>query len=99
VSSTLEALQRLAAVGLISQADDDVLRESFVFCTTARNHLYLYTGQAGNSLPTSEDVATPLAKMMGYTSNPVTTLLEEHRRITRRARASFERLFYGQRVS
>ena len=99
VSSTLEALQRLAAVGVISPGDEETLRESFIFCTQARNHLYLYTGQGGSNLPTSPEIAAPLARMMGYSSNPVTTLAEEHKRITRRARASFERLFYGQRVS
>jgi len=40
--------------------------------------------------------AERLARLMGYSRQPVTSLRDDYRRLTRRARAVVERVFYGQ---
>jgi glutamate-ammonia-ligase adenylyltransferase len=89
---TLEALASLAAAGVIGGADASALTESYRFCETARNRLYLVRGHAGDSLPTAGHQLTVLARSLGTTAPE---LRDSYRRLTRRARRVTERLFYG----
>jgi hypothetical protein len=40
--------------------------------------------------------AEPLGRMLGFVHRPQTSLRDEYRRVTRRARAVVERVFYGR---
>jgi glutamate-ammonia-ligase adenylyltransferase len=94
--STLGALEALTAVGAIDARDAGVLAESYRLCERARNHRYLLTGIPGDALPVDSDEATKLGRMLGFTHRPQQALREEYRRVTRRARAVVERVFYGR---
>jgi glutamate-ammonia-ligase adenylyltransferase len=89
--STMAALRRLAADGLIDNADAEVLATSYRFCEAARNRLYLVRGRPGNSLPQESTELVWLARSLGTTPSE---LREQYRRVTRRARRVMERLFY-----
>jgi glutamate-ammonia-ligase adenylyltransferase len=93
--STTDALLRLGGEGLISAGDVNDLVEAYRFCERARNYRYLLTGTPGDSLPTDAAEAARLARLLGYTQKSRTQLREDYRRLTRRARAVVERLFYG----
>jgi glutamate-ammonia-ligase adenylyltransferase len=95
-ASTIDGLFRLASRGLLAPADAEALRAAYRFCERARNHRYLLTGSPGDSLPTDGAEAARLGRLLGYTSQPVTELREDYRRLTRRARAVVERVFYGR---
>jgi [glutamine synthetase] adenylyltransferase / [glutamine synthetase]-adenylyl-L-tyrosine phosphorylase len=95
-TSTVDGLARLADRGYLERGDADALHEAYRFCERARNLRYLLTGAPGDSLPTDGAEAQRLARLMGYSRQPVTSLRDEYRRLTRRARAVFERVFYGQ---
>ena len=95
-TSTVEGLERLAERGHLAQRDAAALEAAYRFCERARNLRYLLTGAPGDSLPTDGAEAKRLARLMGYTRQPVTELREEYRRLTRRSRAVVERVFYGQ---
>ncbi|MGH8971900.1 MAG: bifunctional [glutamine synthetase] adenylyltransferase/[glutamine synthetase]-adenylyl-L-tyrosine phosphorylase [Acidimicrobiia bacterium] len=95
-ASTIDGLFRLASRGLLAPADAEALRAAYRFCERARNHRYLLTGSPGDSLPTDGAEAARLGRLLGYTSQPVTGLREDYRRLTRRARAVVERVFYGR---
>ena len=94
--STLRALTELVAIGAITADDAEPLRESFVLCERARNYRYLLTGSPGDSLPADGDEAEKLARMMGYTRRPQQSLRDDYRRVTRRARAVVEQIFYAR---
>jgi glutamate-ammonia-ligase adenylyltransferase len=91
--STMAALRRLAAEGLIDTADAEVLSTSYRFCEATRNRLYLVRSRPGNSLPQESTELVWLARSLGTTPSE---LREQYRRVTRRARRIMERLFYGQ---
>jgi glutamate-ammonia-ligase adenylyltransferase len=95
-ASTVDGLARLAARGHLDAADAEALELAYRFCERARNLRYLLTGAPGDSLPTDGAEAERLARLMGYTHRPVTQLRDDYRRLTRRARAVVERVFYGQ---
>jgi glutamate-ammonia-ligase adenylyltransferase len=95
-TSTVEGLKRLAERGLLARRDAAALEAAYRFCERARNLRYLLIGTPGDSLPTDGAEAKRLARLMGYTRQPVTELRDEYRRLTRRSRAVVERVFYGQ---
>ncbi|GIU86203.1 MAG: glutamate-ammonia-ligase adenylyltransferase [Acidimicrobiia bacterium] len=93
---TLAALHELVTVGAIDAQDAAALHDAFVLCERARNYRYLLTGTPGDSLPVDGDEARRLGRMLGYVHDPQQTLRDEYRRVTRRARAVVERVFYGR---
>jgi len=95
-ASTLTALTALTASGAIATDDADALRESFTLCERARNYRYLLTGSPSDALPVDGEEAEKLARMLGYTRRPQQSLRDDYRRVTRRARAIVERVFYAR---
>jgi glutamate-ammonia-ligase adenylyltransferase len=95
-TSTVDGLHRLAEGGHLARRDAEALEQAYRFCERARNLRYLLTCAPGDSLPTDGAEAERLARLMGYTHQPVTSLRDDYRRLTRRARAVVERVFYGQ---
>ena len=95
-ASTTGGLAALARAGLLDTEDAGVLVEAYRLCEKTRNYRYLLTGAPGDSLPLDSDEAGHLGRMLGYTFRPQTSLRNEYRRVTRRARAVVERVFYGR---
>jgi glutamate-ammonia-ligase adenylyltransferase len=95
-SSTVDGLARLARRGYLDTADAEALEQAYRFCERARNLRYLLTGAPGDALPTDGVEAARLGRLMGYTHRPASELRDDYRRLTRRARAVVERVFYGQ---
>ncbi len=95
-TSTVDGLTRLSARGHLDPADAEALELAYRFCERARNLRYLLTGAPGDALPTDGAEAQRLARLLGYTHQPVTSMRDDYRRLTRRARAVVERVFYGQ---
>lgn len=93
VTSTIEALDRLADTGHLATADHRALRNSYLFCTRVRTRLHLQQGTASDSLPTDPESSASLAASLGF--GRTSELREEYRRVTRRARRTFEHLFYA----
>ena len=91
-TSTVEALAALVARGALSSEDGEVLLESYRFCERTRNRWFLVKGSPGDSLPTAADQLARLARSLGTTA---ADLRQDYRRVTRRARAVFEREFFG----
>jgi glutamate-ammonia-ligase adenylyltransferase len=90
---TMEALDRLVGIGVVSEGEADVLRAAYRFCERTRNRWWL-VGSAppnGDAMPQKADDAARLARSLGTT---VSELRDDYRRVTRRARHVVERLFY-----
>ena len=92
VTGTFQALHRLHGADILTNADYNSLNDSYLFCTRVRLRLHLQSGRISNSLPTDPDSAARLAASLGF--DRTAELREQYRRYTRRARRTFERLFY-----
>jgi glutamate-ammonia-ligase adenylyltransferase len=94
--STKEALRALAAAGLLDPDDAEILASAYDLCERARARRYLLTATTGDSLPVDTVEAQQLGRLLGFTHAPASEMRDEYRRLTRRARAVVERVFYGR---
>ncbi|HYL52961.1 MAG TPA: bifunctional [glutamine synthetase] adenylyltransferase/[glutamine synthetase]-adenylyl-L-tyrosine phosphorylase, partial [Acidimicrobiia bacterium] len=93
---TLSALHALADIGALERHAADVLGAAYELCERARNARYLLTAAPGDALPVDGEEAEKLARLLGYVERPQQELRDDYRRVTRRARAVVERVFYGR---
>ena len=93
--STLERLRVLAKLGKIPEEDARRLEESYLLCSHIRNRIFLIKGRQSDTIPSRPEETVILAESLGYMGHPRSRLLDDYRRVTRRARTSFERLFYS----
>jgi glutamate-ammonia-ligase adenylyltransferase len=91
--ATITALDALVAAGALAVDDARTLADSYRFCERTRNRWYLVKGAAADALPAQREQLVRLARSLGTTPND---LLDEYRRVTRRARGVVERVFYGK---
>ena len=92
--STMGALDALAAAGVVTAADADVLRRAYRFCELTRNRLCLVAGAPLDALPPQgSQLLLGLARSLETTPS---RLREDYRRVTRRARRVVDRLFYDR---
>ncbi len=95
--STHKALDILADRGVLDRPDQVALRDAYRFCERTRNRWHLVGalpggGIPGDALPTQADQLSHLARSLGTTPS---SLRDDYRRVTRRARRVVERVFYG----
>ena len=90
---TVPALDQLVDTGVLALDDHDVLAESYRFCERTRNRWFLVNSAPSDFLPPQLDDLERLAISLGTNARQ---LRDDYRRVTRRARRVFERLFYGR---
>ncbi|MFZ4515596.1 MAG: bifunctional [glutamine synthetase] adenylyltransferase/[glutamine synthetase]-adenylyl-L-tyrosine phosphorylase [Acidimicrobiia bacterium] len=95
VPGTVDALESLRDAGVLGADDADALVEAYRHCERIRNARYLMTGRPIDSLPTVPEDAQKLGRLLGYLDRPQADVREDYKRLTRRARAVVERVFYG----
>ena len=95
--STLSALGTLEQDGIVSTGDASDLRAAWLMASRVRTALTLFGARATDVLPFDRETLEGAARLMGYQSGSATALDEEYLRVTRHARAVFERVFYGKR--
>ncbi|MDJ0377651.1 bifunctional [glutamine synthetase] adenylyltransferase/[glutamine synthetase]-adenylyl-L-tyrosine phosphorylase [Cryobacterium sp. PH31-L1] len=94
-TSTLSALAEAVSAGLVPAADAAVLRSAWIFASRARSAITLWTNHTSNVLPTDRAALEGIARVMEYPPGSGNQLEDDYLAVTRRARAVFERLFYG----
>ncbi|WKX69969.1 bifunctional [glutamine synthetase] adenylyltransferase/[glutamine synthetase]-adenylyl-L-tyrosine phosphorylase [Streptomyces sp. XD-27] len=92
---TREALAAAHAARLIDTEDAQILDEAWVLATRVRNAVMLVRGRPGDTFPVGSRELAAVGRYLGYEPGHVGEMLDDYRRITRRARAVVERLFYG----
>ncbi len=93
--STLSTLEAAVTAGLIGRADATVLTSAWIFASRVRSAITLWTNRTSNVLPTDRTALEGIARAMEYPPGAGNQLEEDYLAITRRARAVFEREFYG----
>ncbi|MGW1012000.1 bifunctional [glutamine synthetase] adenylyltransferase/[glutamine synthetase]-adenylyl-L-tyrosine phosphorylase [Streptomyces termitum] len=92
---TREALAAAHAAGLIPGEEAQTLDEAWVLATRVRNAVMLVRGRAGDTFPSEPRELAAVGRYLGYGPGHVGEMVDDYRRITRRARAVVEELFYG----
>ncbi|MEV7520715.1 bifunctional [glutamine synthetase] adenylyltransferase/[glutamine synthetase]-adenylyl-L-tyrosine phosphorylase [Streptomyces sp. NPDC091371] len=92
---TRQALAAAHAAGLIPTEEAQILDEAWVLATRVRNAVMLVRGRAGDTFPSEARELAAVGRYLGYAEGTVGEMLDDYRRITRRARAVVDELFYG----
>ncbi|MFI8290777.1 bifunctional [glutamine synthetase] adenylyltransferase/[glutamine synthetase]-adenylyl-L-tyrosine phosphorylase [Streptomyces sp. ms191] len=92
---TREALAAAHAAGLIPTEEAQTLDEAWVLATRVRNAVMLVRGRPGDTFPSDGRELAAVGRYLGYEPGHVGEMVDDYRRITRRARAVMEELFYG----
>ncbi|MFC0555813.1 bifunctional [glutamine synthetase] adenylyltransferase/[glutamine synthetase]-adenylyl-L-tyrosine phosphorylase [Planotetraspora thailandica] len=91
---TLDALRAAVAEDLLAQADEAVLAEAWRFASRIRDAIMLVRGRAADSIPGLVKERALISRALGYPPDGSEDFIDDYRRVTRRARAVAERVFY-----
>ena len=94
ITATLPALRACVSAKLINESDAKALSESWSLATWIRNAQMLSRAKANDQIPTDVNELSAIAFTLNQTSHA--KLIEDYRRITRRARLVMEKIFYGE---
>jgi glutamate-ammonia-ligase adenylyltransferase len=92
---TLPALVAAVDAGLLDPDDADHLAAAWRIATRVRDAVMLVKGKAGDMVPTDTRDLTAVSLVLGYRPGETGMLLDDYRRVTRRARGVVERVFYA----
>lgn len=92
---TLDAMDAAAGAGLLAEGDAEVLAEAWRLATRVRNAVMLVRGRSSDSVPVQVRDRAAVARALGYPPGRTGDLIEDYRRVTRRARSVMERVFYA----
>jgi glutamate-ammonia-ligase adenylyltransferase len=95
-TNTLEAIEALAAHRLIEDSVARSLADAYVFLSEVKNALEIERRIAVGSLPAPPEAQAALARRLGYEEGGRAAFLGAYRRITRKARAAMDRVFYPE---
>ena len=93
VTGTRATLAAAARAGLLDAEDATLLDEAWTHTSLLRNGIAIVRGRPGDQVPTDAKELAGIARYLGEDVDSE-TLLDTHRRLARRARTAFERLFY-----
>ena len=94
-TSTLEALEEATRHSLVTAPEAATLRAAWLFASRCRSAITLWTNKTADVLPSDRMQLDGVARMMEYPPGSANQLEEDYLSVTRRARAVFERRFYG----
>ncbi len=94
-TSTLDALEVARAEGFVSTVESRKLRDAWIFASRARSAMTLWTARTADVLPTDRQQLEGVARLLEYPPGSASRLEEDYLKVTRLARAVFEKRFYG----
>ncbi len=92
---TREALAAAHAAELIGTEDAQTLDEAWVLAARVRNAVMVVRGRPGDTFPVDGRELAAVGRYLGYEEGHIGEMIDDYRRITRRARSVVEELFYG----
>jgi glutamate-ammonia-ligase adenylyltransferase len=94
-TSTLRALEVARAEGFVSTVEARTLRDAWILASRARSAMTLWTARTADVLPTDRQQLEGVARLLEYPPGSASRLEEDYLKVTRLARAVFEKNFYG----
>ncbi|MBA8794435.1 glutamate-ammonia-ligase adenylyltransferase [Friedmanniella endophytica] len=95
-TGTLDAIDALRSASLITGEDAVCLREAWLLASRIRNLIMLLRGRGSDSLPADARDLEGLARLLDYGPSGSSHLVNDYRRVTRRASQVVDRLFWGE---
>ena len=96
ITQTLPALRLETEMGLLSSEDARALTDAWTLVMRIRNATMLVRGRALDLVPTELVEQSRVAQVLGYGARGGQQMVEEYRKLTRRARTVIKREFYGE---
>ncbi len=94
-TGTITALRAATAADLVTQADADVLAQAWTLTSRLRNAAVLWRGRPVDALPSDLRDLDGVGRIVGYPPSSPAVIIDDYQRVTRRARAVVERVFYA----
>ncbi|RAX46697.1 bifunctional [glutamine synthetase] adenylyltransferase/[glutamine synthetase]-adenylyl-L-tyrosine phosphorylase [Arthrobacter sp. AQ5-06] len=94
-TSTVEALEAAASLDLLAGPDAKLLVDAWRLASRIRSANVIWSGRASDMLPSARGDLEAVARWCGYEPGHAAVLEEDYLRLSRRARAVFEKAFYG----
>lgn len=94
-TSTLGALGAAVEHDLVTSQDAERLREAWLMASRLRSAMTLWLDKTVDVLPSDRAQLEAIARLLEYPPGSASRLAEDYLAVTRRARAVFERGFYG----
>jgi glutamate-ammonia-ligase adenylyltransferase len=94
-TSTKIAMSAAVDASLVSRTDADVLMAAWEIASRIRSACTLWGVSTSDMLPLDRGDLDGIARLLGYPPNSAARLEEDYLSATRRARSTFERLFFG----
>jgi glutamate-ammonia-ligase adenylyltransferase len=95
-TSTVDALAALTAAGLLDDGQAEDLTAAWRLASRARNAVFLVRGRPSDQLPRPGVELAGVARACGYgPDDDPGRFVDDYRRLTRRARAVVDEVFYG----
>ena len=95
-TNTLEALEGCVDVGVLEAKDAQTLRAAWLMASSVRDAIVLVKARPGDMVPSDVNELAAIAAVLGRRGASVDQLRDDYLRLTRRARAVMERIFYGE---
>ena len=92
---TLPVLDAAVASDLLTSDDADALAAAWRVATSVRDAVMLVRGSSSDMVPTDARDLAAVSRVLGYAPGDSGALLDDYRRLTRRARVVVERVFYA----
>ena len=94
-TSTLDALAVASRLGLLEASDAADLAEAWTLASRLRNAGLLLRGRSLEALPSDVRDAEGVARILRLPAGSGQELSERYRRVTRHARAAYDRVFFA----
>jgi glutamate-ammonia-ligase adenylyltransferase len=94
-TSTLSALEVARAEGFVSTLEAARLREAWILASRVRSAMVLWMTRTTDVLPIDRQQLDGVARLLEYPPGSASRLEDDYLRVTRLARAVFEKRFYG----
>ncbi|MDO5676830.1 MAG: bifunctional [glutamine synthetase] adenylyltransferase/[glutamine synthetase]-adenylyl-L-tyrosine phosphorylase [Propionibacteriaceae bacterium] len=93
-TSTLDALALCARLGLLSETQSNQLAAAWHRASMLRDAIMLVRGRAGDSLPSDTRELGSMALLLGYRAGEASRLMDDTRRLLRRAAGVVDEVFW-----
>ncbi len=87
--NTLKTIASLKSNEILSSEDADILSAAYKFLRNVENYIQIQADQQRYSIPSKENDAIHLARMLGYHDAPLDSLLTDYKSYTSRVRQIF----------
>ncbi len=94
-TQTLAALSAAVEAGIVEAEDAEILAESWRTVSRVRNAATLVRGRPTDRIPTDPSERSAISMVLGYAAGESEEFFNDYLRVTRRAHAVVERIFWG----